>query len=74
MAMIATNSTPLAFANGLFARIGDAFFKMTTRNYEASAGYRAARYAAALNELSDEELKARGLSRQRIVPHAFSGT
>jgi hypothetical protein len=38
-----------------------------------SAGARCAREAARLSRLSDDELAAAGLSRDRILRHAFRG-
>ena len=73
MAMIATNSAPLSFANGVFARIGKALFAMTMHGYQNSQAFKASRYACELSQLTDEQLAARGLKREEIVQYAFAG-
>ena len=73
MATITTNGAVESVQGGLWARLGDALYRMTMRGYQASPAYRAARLAMELNELSDEELAARGLRRSEIVQHAFAG-
>lgn len=73
MAMIATNTTPAAFANGLFARVGQALYTMTMQGYRTSQAFKAARYASELSQMTDEQLAARGLKRHELVQHAFAG-
>ncbi len=73
MAMTATNTAPVAFANGVFARLGHALYEMATQGYRTSQAFKAARYASELSQMTDEQLAARGLKRHEVVPHAFAG-
>jgi len=56
-----------------FSRIGNGMLLAFEIMAEASNGMRCAREAERLFELSDVELAKRGLTRDRIIQHAFAG-
>ncbi len=56
----------------IFARIGENVAALYRVVVDASAMAQCAREAERLLALSDEELERRGLTRDRVIPHAFA--
>ena len=65
--MAVTTENPTPIIDTVAARFGNFLVWLG----DMSAGAKAAKHAAALSRMSDEQLASRGLKREEIVEHAF---
>jgi hypothetical protein len=70
--MSATVSSVHALPLGFFAAVAKAARRFGAAMVENSGGMRCSREAERLSQLSDAELARLGLTRDRIVQHAFA--
>ncbi len=69
--MTTTQTDTTQTGRGFFASLGESLLALIEAVGSASHAGRCAREAERLFALSDAELARRGLTRDRVIPHAF---